>query len=358
MQAWLDSNLLWTQFLICGVAIVLAGMKLSRLGAIIGEKLKIGSTWVGLVLLAAVTSMPEMITSCTAGAIEAPDIAVGNLFGSNLFNLAILGLLGLLMPRLARWDDKGKGHILSCGLSQIILSIALLAIVIYKVAGDKASFQEMSLAQFPVGLCSIIILAFYMFSMFLLFVYEKDKGKTDGDVLSYKDEKLLSASLKFILFALIIVGAGWRMVVLGNILAEIPIDLFGIHIVLGQSVIGTFFLAVATSLPEFTVCFAAVKMGAVDMAIGNVFGSNIFNIATVFLADVFFTEGPILAHISSVHVITGLLVILIGLVFILGTNYQRLFVGLRRLPLSITIVVLWLFGWLLVFMFGEGPLQP
>ena len=117
-------------------------------------------------------------------------------------------------------------------------------------------------------------------------------------------------------------------------------------------------VAVGTSLPELFVSVVAIREGSPDIAVGNVFGSNIFNIATVFLADVFFTEGPILAHISSVHVITGLLVILIGLVFILGTNYQRLFVGLRRLPLSITIVVLWLFGWLLVFMFGEGPLQP
>ncbi len=355
MQGWLDSNLLWTQFLVCGAAIVLAGMKLSRLGDIIGEKLRIGSTWVGLVLLAAVTSMPEMITSCTAGAIEAPDMAVGNLFGSNLFNLAILGILGLTMPRLAKWNDKNREHILSCGLNQLMMSVALVAIIIYKVAGDRISSQELSLARIPVGLCSIIILAVYFLSMYLLFVHEKSRSVADRKAPSYKEEKLLNVSIRFALCAAIIVGAGWRMVLLGDSLAEMPIDLFGMRLTLGQSVIGTLFLAVATSLPELTVCFAAIRMGAVDMAIGNVFGSNIFNIATIFLADTFFTEGPILAHVSSIHIITGLLVVLISGVFILGTTYRRLFIGFRQIPLSITIVALWLLGWALIFMFSGRP---
>ncbi|MBN1592767.1 MAG: hypothetical protein JW941_05910 [Candidatus Coatesbacteria bacterium] len=359
MQAWLNSNLLWTQFLVCGALIVLSGMKLSRLGDIIGEKLKIGSTWIGLVLLAAVTSMPELITSCTAGAIGAPDMAVGNLFGSNLFNLAILGILGVAMPRLARWNDENKGHILSCGLNQLIMSVAIVAIVLYRVARDKMSLQEFSLANIPIGLCSITLVAVYLLSMYLLFVYErKSNSSAQAAEESYKDEKLLNASVKFALFSAVIVGAGWRMVILGDILAEKPINLFGTQLILGQSVIGTFFLAVATSLPEFTVCFAAIRMGSMDMAIGNVFGSNIFNLATIFLADVFYTGGPILANIGAIHLATGTIVILISVIFILSSKFRPLFVGFGHLPISITIVLLWLYGWALVFFFGGGPSGP
>jgi len=358
VQAWLNSNLLWTQFLVCGAAVVLAGMKLSRFGHIIGEKLKIGSTWIGLVLLAAVTSMPEMITSCTAGAIEAPDIAIGNLFGSNLFNIAILGFLGLMMPRLAKWDDRGAKHSLSNGLSLLIMSVALLMIVIHRTVPSEVALGKQSISQFPVGVGSVVILAVYLLSMFLIFVHEKSKNVVEAEAPSYQDEKLPNVCVKFTVCAAIIIGAGWRMVVLGDILAEIPINVFGTRLVLGQTMIGTFFLAVATSLPEFTVCFTAIKMRAVDMAIGNVFGSNIFNIAAIFLADIFFTRGPILAHVGGIHLLTGLIVILMSLVFILGSTNRRLFVGFRQIPLSITIVALWLVGWLLIFALSGQPPLP
>ncbi len=358
MQAWINENLLWTQFLVCGAAVVLAGMRLSRLGHIIGEKLKIGSTWIGLVLLAAVTSMPEMITGCTAGAIGAPDIAIGNLFGSNLFNLAILGILGLMMPRLAKWNEEGHRHLLSSGFNLFIISVALLAIVIHRVTLSVGAPHNQAKVQWPIGVGSVVLLAIYLLSMVLIFVHERSNRPRDAEALAYKDEKLPGVCIKFTVCAAIIVGAGWRMVVLGDILAEIPINILGTRLVLGQTVIGTLFLAVATSLPEFTVCFAAIKMRAVNMAIGNVFGSNIFNIATVFLADVFFTKGPILAHISGIHLITGLIVILMSVLFILGSAYRRLFVGFRQIPISIAIVALWLLGWLLIFMFsGQAP-QP
>jgi len=363
VQAWLNSNFLWTQFLVCGAAIVLAGVKLSRFGHIMGEKLNIGSTWIGLVLLAAVTSLPEMITSCTAGAIGAPDMAVGNLFGSNLINLAILGLLGLMMPRLAKWDEKGARHLLSCCLNLLILSVALLAIVIHKTASLKALFEGQNVREPPIGASSIVIFAIYLLSMFLIFVHEKAENAAEAHAkitaskmtasLSYQNESLSGVCVKFTVCAAIIVAAGWRLVVLGNILAEIPIDILGTRLVLGQSIIGTFFLAVATSLPEFAVCYAAVKMGAADMAIGNVFGSNIFNIATIPLADIFFTKGPILAHVSGIHLITGLIVILASVVFILGSSYRGLFVGFRQLPVCATIVALWLGGWLLIFILNS-----
>ncbi|MBN2209228.1 MAG: hypothetical protein JW759_08025 [Candidatus Coatesbacteria bacterium] len=368
MQAWLNSNFLWTQFLVCGVVVALAGVKLSRFGHIMGEKLKIGSTWIGLVLLAAVTSMPELITSCTAGDIGAPDMAVGNLLGSNLFNVAILGMLGLMMPRLAKWDGKGMRHLLSCCLNLFILSVALLAIVFHKAVPLKAPFEVQNLRGLPIGASSIVIFAIYLLSMFLIFVHEKAENAVEAPAnmtdsrmttsLSYENEVLSRVCVKFAACAAIIVSAGWRMVVLGDILAEIPINILGTQLVLGQSIIGTFFLAVATSLPEFAVCYAAVRMGAADMAIGNVLGSNIFNIATIPLADIFFTKGPILAHVSGIHLVTGLIVILASLTFILGSSYRGLFVGFRQLPMCAAIVALWLGGWLLIFVLNCRLVQP
>ena len=353
MQAWVNSNLLWTQFAVCGVAIVIAGTRLSRFGDIIGEKLKIGSTWIGLVLLAAITSMPEMITSCTAGAIGAPDMAAGNLFGSNLFNLAILGILGLVMFRRAVWAGKGKRHLLSGSLNGLMMLAALLTILLYRLASWKTLPNE--LMQLPVGVGSVLLLFLYFLCMSLIFLDERDKSATSAESQSYRNEKLTNVCLKFGVAGAIIVFAGWRMVVLGHILAQAPIHLFGARVVLGQSIIGTLFLAVATSLPELTVCYAAVKIGSVDMAIGNVFGSNIFNVATFFLADLFFTKGPILAYVSEAHVLTGLLVILMSVLFITASTYSRIFWGFKQVPLSAAIVVLWLIGWLFILVFTSAP---
>ncbi|HUT04503.1 MAG TPA: hypothetical protein VM163_11515 [bacterium] len=353
MQAWVNSNFLWTQFAVCGVAIFIAGTRLSRFGDIIGKKLKIGSTWVGLVLLAAITSMPEMITSCTAGGIGAPDMAAGNLFGSNLFNLAILGILGLVMPRRAVWAGKGTRHLLSGSLNGLMMLVALLVILLYKLASCETLLNE--LMRLPVGVGSILLLFLYFLCMFLIFLDERHKSAASAESQSYKEENLPNICVKFGVASAIIVLAGWRMVMLGHTLAQVPIHLFGAQLVLGQSIVGTLFLAVATSLPELTVCYAAVKIGSVDMAIGNVFGSNIFNIATFFLADLFFTKGPILAYVSEVHVLTGLLVVVMSVLFITASTYSRMFRGFRQVPLSAAIVVLWLIGWLFILAFTGAP---
>jgi len=353
VQAWINSNFLWTQFAICGLAIVLAGTKLSRYGDIIGEKLKIGSTWIGLVLLAAVTSMPEMITSCTAGGIGAPNMAAGNLFGSNLFNLAILGILGVVMPRRAVWAGRGRRHLLSGSLNVMMMLVALLVILLYKFISTEALLGD--LVQLPVGIGSILLFFLYFVSMFLIFVDERGRGATSAEAQSYGDERLPEVCVKFGIASAIIVVAGWRMVVLGDILAQVPIHLLGARVVLGDSIVGTLFLAVATSLPELTVCYAAVKMGSVDMAIGNVFGSNIFNLATFFLADLFFTKGPILAFVSEAHVLTGLLVALMSVFFVTASTNSRMFRGFRQVPLSAAIVVLWFIGWLFILTFTGAP---
>ncbi|MCD6328076.1 sodium:calcium antiporter [bacterium] len=353
MLTWPNDNLLWTQFLLCGTATVFAGAKLSRYGDIIGEKLDIGKTWIGLVLLAAVTSMPEMITSCTAGGIGAADIAVGNIFGSNVFNLAILGILGVLMPRAANWDDRGRRHLLAGALSLLIISLALISIIAYNLMAPDESSVGWTLKNAYIGPGTLLIMGAYLLSMYLLFSDERSRpAETEREM--YGEKSLVNACIGFSVFAIVIISSGYRMVLLGDLLAVRPISILGPTFVLGQSVIGTFFLAIATSLPELTVCIAAVRMGSADMAVGNIFGSNIFNIAALFFADLFFVKGPILAHVSNVHVLTGILAIVITVVFILGSTYRRLFPGFKQMPMSLAIVILWLCGWILIFSFGSG----
>ena len=91
---------------------------------------------------------------------------------------------------------------------------------------------------------------------------------------------------------------------------------------LGQTFVGNIFIAVSTSLPEVVVSIAAVRMGAVDLAIGNLFGSNIFNIFILALDDIFFTKGAILSFVNSNHIISGLSAIAMTTNAIIGLTYR------------------------------------
>lgn len=82
-------------------------------------------------------------------------------------------------------------------------------------------------------------------------------------------------------------------------------------------------LSIVTSLPELVTCITAVKIGAVDMAVGNVLGSNIFNILTIFISDLAFRKGPILSMGSSIHAVTALFGLVLSGVVIIGLNYAQ-----------------------------------
>ena len=354
MQPWLNNHLLWTQFVVCGAVIVFVGSKLSVLGDVIGEKLKVGNTWIGLVLLAAITSMPELITSCSAARIGDANIAIGNLFGSNVINIAILGILGLLMPGFARQESRPSRHFLSCGFGLLITSTAILAIVAYRLAPYKLESLHRFVLRGRIGPGSVLLLGVYLLAMFLMSVFEKNETLASQEPPVYDDKRLAPSLVKFFLLAAIIVCSGWRMVVLGDILAEKPIDILGARIVLGQSVIGTFFLALATSLPELVVFYSAVKIGAIDMAIGNIFGSNIFNVGVIFFADIFFKPGPILAAAGVVHVLTGVMGMLLTGIFIIGSAYRTTSPRLGHLGVCVGIVIAWVIGSVLIFTLGRG----
>jgi len=90
-------NMLWLQFIICSAVIVVSGSRLSRYGDVIAEKTGIGGAWIGLILMASITSLPELITGISSVAIvNVPDIALGDVMGSCVYNLAILAVMDIL----------------------------------------------------------------------------------------------------------------------------------------------------------------------------------------------------------------------------------------------------------------------
>jgi cation:H+ antiporter len=91
---------------------------------------------------------------------------------------------------------------------------------------------------------------------------------------------------------------------------------------LGQAFVGSLFVAITTSLPEIVVSLAAVRIGALDLGIGNVLGSNLFNLLILGLDDVFYRQGPLLAHAAASHSISMVAIVMMNGLFLIGLTYK------------------------------------
>jgi Ca2+/Na+ antiporter len=116
--------LLWVELLICAAAILLAGIQLSKYGDQIAELTGLGRSWIGLILLASVTSLPELISGISAVTLnDLPDVAVGGVVGSCLFNLVILAMLDVAAGSTPLSHRIQNNHIISAGFGIILLCL-------------------------------------------------------------------------------------------------------------------------------------------------------------------------------------------------------------------------------------------
>ena len=302
--------MVWLKFLLCLVIILFSGTKLARYGDVIAEKTGLGRLWIGLVLLAAITSAPEFVTGVSSAALVGlPDLALGTLLGSCLFNLTILALLDMLYPHIPILSKAKLRHIASAGVGMFLIVIAAGSIF----AGDR--LFGFSLGW--VGIPSIIVLIIYLLAMWAAFRFERkhQSPPTDTVPLQYASSSLKSVYLKFILAAAAVIGAGIWVAFIGDEIAA--------TYAWSASFVGSLFLAVCTSMPELVVTVAALRLGAVDMAVADILGANMLDVAHLFAVDLCYTRGPLLSLVSSDHVTTALVVAGMDLLVIMGLRFRR-----------------------------------
>ncbi|MBI4745587.1 MAG: sodium:calcium antiporter [Deltaproteobacteria bacterium] len=300
---------IWLQFILCSTVIVLCGTNLSRYGDIIAEKSGLGRAWIGLVLMASVTSLPELITGISSVAFaNVPNIALGDIMGSCVFNLSIIALMDILHGTKPIFSKAEHGHILSAGFGVVLIGIASISIL--SNAGIPAIWH--------IGIYTPVIIMIYLIGIRGLFLFEKRKIKEFveemAEALQYEHISTKEAVTKYVFNALIIIGAAAWLPFIGDRLAEAT--------GLGRSFIGSIFIALTTSLPELVVSISALKIGATDMAIANLFGSNIFNIFILAIDDIFYTKGPILSHVSTNHAVTGFVAVVMTGIAIVSLEYR------------------------------------
>jgi cation:H+ antiporter len=307
--------LVWIQFVICLVIIIIAGSRLSKYGDIIAEKTGLGHIWVGIVLLATVTSLPEVATGISSVAIiKNPDLAMGDIFGASLLNLVIIAVIDVLYTKGPILHFLGTGIVLATVLSMLLIATAATSIFL---AHSVANLNILGL----IGIYSPILFCLFLISQYMLFRFKT--GQPDSIENSSQDKVYGSVSLRstllyFGITAIAIIGAGIWLGFIGDQISN--------STGLKASFVGTLFLAISTTAPEMVVSISAARMGALEMAVANVVGSNLFNIGVIiFLNDLFFSKGPILQYISTGHVLTALFALMMSSIVIIGIIFRPKF---------------------------------
>jgi cation:H+ antiporter len=295
----------WTIFILCSLAVILAGMKLARYGDAIGKRSGIGQGWIGLLFLATVTSIPELTVTITGAAIDVPDISVGNALGSNLFNLAIIAVIDIVLLGRGPFLRKVKSyHIISGGSVVLLTVLAIFGIAVFPEA-----------LIFGISPVSLAILMLYLFFAFVLFRVERKQGPSeeqDGETLALKQ-----ALIGFVASSVVIVVAGIFLTYASKSIASSS--------ALSGSLIGAFFVAIVTSLPELATSIGALRIRGYDMIMGNLFGSNMFNILTIFFADLAFHRGSIFAGLAgeaSNQLVIGLFGVVMAVIAMISIAYR------------------------------------
>ena len=299
------------QFAACATVIIIAGTFLSKYADAVAELTGLGRLLVGSVLLAGATSLPELTVDVSAVRLGAVDLAVGDLVGSSLMNLLILALLDLSRHSRGRMLSKqGAAHALSGSVSAALTCLVGLGLLTGKTLGNYEVlwFQPAILA---------VALA-YLFGVRLVYLDQRIAQRTATEQGIAVHEPAVGISLGKALGGFAICAAA--ILLAGPFLAEAA-DKLAEETGLGGTFVGTTLVAFSTSLPELVSSLAAVRLGAHDLAIGNVFGSNAFNMILLAPLDAVHS-GPLLAAASASHAITCLAVILATLVAVMGQLYQ------------------------------------
>jgi cation:H+ antiporter len=335
----LSAGWIWIAFAACLAVTGYAGVKLSRYGDIIAEKTGWGGTWVGLVLVASVTSLPELVTGVTAvTAAKAPDIAVGDVLGSCVFNLLIIVVLDFLHRGESIYARAHQSHVLSGSFGIVLIGFAGFNILVAE-HGSR-------LALGHVGAYSPVILVLYAIAMRTVFQYERLQPQRLGEEASrYPNVPLSKAVLRYGIAAAAVIAAGAALPFVGK---QIAVQM-GWH----ESFVGTLFVAFVTSVPEVVVTISALRLGAIDMAIGNLFGSNLFDIAIIAVDDLFYLPGPLLASVAPSHAVSALSAVMMTGVALIGLLYHPRKRVLRTVGWgSLLLLSLYLLNALALYLYG------
>lgn len=322
--------MVWITFLCCGAMILLVGTVMTRNADVIAERTGLGKAFVGGILLAGATSAPELMTNISAAQLGSADLVVGNVLGSNLCNMALLGVVDLWHRRVSVLANVALAQSFAAALA-VLLTVMTGVFIHVRLTASLAGL----------GLDVLILVVIYVLGMWLLRATEEG-GHVTGTPLAVLEEPpagdaepavtpppiprrppvwrqaLPRAGASFLVCTLVIVLVAPRLASSADRLAE--------QTGLGRTFVGTALLSLMTSLPELTASWVAVRMGSYDLAVGNLFGSNAINIALLGVGDFCFAPGNLLSAAQPVHALTAMLASALMMIALMSVVFR----GARR----------------------------
>lgn len=297
--------MVYLQFLFSAAIVVIAAMKLAEYGDAIAVRARLGKLFIGSLLLAGATSLPELLSAINAIQLKVPNMAGGSFFGSGMFNIFMLAILDLVFHRVRMLRRVAATHALTASLGMLLTGLATLFIL-----------ADIDMPRIGwLGFNSLAMMAIYIGGIRLL----QGRGESTVQVETVENApsvpKLAEALFGFSLACLLLVIITPYLVASANEIAELT--------GLGIGFVGATLIAITTSLPEMVATISAARIGAYDLAVGNLFGSNIFNMFALGLTDIFYTQGSFLDVIDNSFAIIGLLVIILSCLGLLG-NLARI----------------------------------
>ena len=278
-------------FLASAVAVVFLGTYLAKYGDALASLTGLGRMFVGSILVALATSLPEVSNNITAVRIDNPQLALGDVLGSNMFNMLILGVVALLFggKRFVQRVAPEQGYLIV--LAALLTGMAVL-FAVFK--SDVSVWQ--------VGLSSIIVLVVYLLGMWI--VYNR-RPSADGE--ESEESNGITLRRAWLMFILVSIG-----VIISGVLLAQSVDRIAHITGVSSGVLGILAVALVTSMPEISATFAAARLGAADLGFAGVYGSCVFNITILAYADFFYRKGVVVNSAATEHYIAG--VIAIGLI--------------------------------------------
>lgn len=329
--------MVWIKFLFFAAIVVIAAVKIAEYGDVIAVRTKLGGLFVGTIFLAAATSLPELIASISSFQLGEPNLAAGNFFGSNMVNVVLLALIDLVIFRVPLLRKVAVSHALTAALTTVLMVVAVFAIL-----------SDMNLTIGWVGLDSIMLIVMYFVGIWLI----QRESKGPSAAAPAEQEPTTGFPTLRVGFTGFAIASGVLLLTvpqLVNSSTEIAI-ITG----LGTGFVGVALLSVVTSLPELVAAIAAIRIGAFDMAVGNLFGSSVFNMLALGLSDFFYTNGSFLADIDPAFAMVGLIGIMLTNMALIG-NLARVERKILFIELdAVAIIIVYLLGLYFLFVRGIG----
>ena len=297
--------MIYLEYLVLVILVVLISVKLSYYVDCLDKKSVLPGAFLGGVMLAAVTSLPELFTSLTAVLfLEQPHLVLGNVLGSNIFNLCIVGGICLFMSKAYQKSQIADSHLTTLLYGLLMYGSVFVAI---------AFVPDMHIGIAHFSPLSLLILVLYAINVKYM-KSDNSVENTENVEVTLSHKQLIA---RFVMCSIVLVIVS---IFLTQVTDKIAVDLN-----LGATVAGALFLGIATSLPELSSSINLARIGNYNASFGNVVGSNLFNFTILSLADLLYTGSSI--YVGDAQVMTilifGVFSTLATLGLIRGKKYQN-----------------------------------